>query len=162
LAIDSVPATVQAISRDEIRQSGALTLQDLLKRLPGVTLNDEQGNAFQGGLQLRGFQVTPVTGVPQGVSVFVDGVRVNEPTVEEVNFDLIPLDDVERIELIRGPSAVFGRNTLGGSLNIVTRRGGERSEIVADAEGGSFGRQKYRASVGGSGGPFDYYVAGRL
>jgi len=49
--------------------------------------------------------------------VFVDGVRVNEPTVEEVNFDLLPLDDVERVELIRGPAAVFGRNTIGGGIN---------------------------------------------
>jgi outer membrane receptor protein involved in Fe transport len=127
-----------------------------------VTLNDEQGNSFQPGVQLRGFQVSPVTGIPQGVSVFVDGVRVNEPTVEEVNFDLIPMDDVERIELIRGPSAVFGRNTLGGSLNIVTRRGSGKPELVAAAEGGSFGREKYRASLGGASGPIDYYVSGSL
>ena len=106
--------------------------------------------------------MSPVTGVPQGISVFVDGVRVNEPTVEEVNFDLIPLDDVERIGLIRGPSAVFGRNTLGGSLNIITKRGGDKPEVITQAEGGSFGRQKYRASLGGASGPIDYYVAGSL
>src|SRR5262245_52739844 len=159
---DSVPSTVQTITGEELRQSGALSLQDYLRRLPGVTLNDEQGNSFQPGLQLRGFQVSPVTGVPQGVSVFVDGVRVNEPTVEEVNFDLIPMDEVERIELIRGPSAVFGRNTLGGSLNIVTRRGSGKPELTTSAEGGSFGRQKYRASLGGASGPLDYYVAGSL
>ena len=158
----SVPSTVQTITGEEIRRSGAVSLQDYLRRLPGVTLNDEQGNAFQPGLQLRGFQVSPVTGIPQGVSVFVDGVRVNEPTVEEVNFDLIPMDDVERIELIRGPSAVFGRNTLGGSLNIVTKRGGGKPEVVTSAEGGSFGRQKYRASLGGASGPIDYYLSGSL
>jgi iron complex outermembrane receptor protein len=162
LPAGSVPAAVQVVEGEEIRRSGALTLQEYLRRLPGVTLNDEQGNSFQPGVQLRGFQVSPVTGVPQGISVFVDGVRVNEPTVEEVNFDLIPLDDVERIELIRGPSAVFGRNTLGGSLNIITKRGGDKSEITTQAEGGSFGRQKYRASLGGASGPIDYYVAGSL
>lgn len=162
LPSDSVPSTVQTITGEEIKRSGAFTLQDYLKRLPGVSLNDEQGNSFQPDVQMRGFQVSPVTGVPQGISVFVDGVRVNEPTVEEVNFDLIPLDDVERIELIRGPSAVFGRNTLGGSLNIVTRRGGDTREIVTEAEGGSFGRQKYRASLGGASGPIDYYVAGSI
>ena len=158
----SLPSTVQTITGEEVRQSGALSLQDYLRRLPGVTLNDEQGNTFQPGLQLRGFQVSPVTGVPQGVSVFVDGVRVNEPTVEEVNFDLLPMDDVERIELIRGPSAVFGRNTLGGSLNIVTRRGEGPPQLVTSAEGGSFGRQKYRAALSGAGGPLDYYVSGNL
>jgi iron complex outermembrane recepter protein len=158
----SVPATVQTITGEELRQSAALSLQDYLRRLPGVTLNDEQGNSFQSGLQLRGFQVSPVTGIPQGVSVFVDGVRVNEPTAEEVNFDLIPMDEVDRIELIRGPSAVFGPNTLGGSLNIVTRRGSGAPELTTSAEGGSFGRQKYRASLSGVSGPLDYYVAGSL
>src|SRR6266850_2260366 len=99
-------------------------------------------------------------GAPQGISVFVDGVRVNEPTVEEINFDLLPLDDVERLELIRGPGAVFGRNTLGGVLNIITKRGAEVREIVPEAEWGSFGRQKYRFRLGGVEGPADYYVAG--
>src|SRR5262249_45616036 len=107
-----------------------------------------------------GFQVTSVTGVPQGVSVFLDGVRLNEPTVEEVNFDLLPLDDVERIEVIRGPSVLYGRNTLGAAVNIITRRGGPALEIVPAILGGSCGLQKYRAHVGGTEGSFDYYVAG--
>lgn len=162
LPAGSVPSTVQTITGEEIRRSGAATLQDYLTRLPGVTLNDEQGNAFQPGLQLRGFQVSPVTGVPQGISVFVDGVRVNEPTAEEVNFDLLPMDDVERIELIRGPSAVFGRNTLGASLNIITRRGSGKPELHTSAEGGSFGYQKYRAAITGATGAIDYYVAGSI
>jgi outer membrane receptor protein involved in Fe transport len=128
--------------------------------LPGVTLNDEQGNAAQQDLAIRGFQVTSVTGVPQGISVFLDGVRINEPTVEEVNFDLIPLDDVERIEVIRGPSVLYGRNTLGAAVNIITRRGGPALEIMPEFSGGSFGFQKYRAQVGGTEGPIDYYASG--
>src|SRR5262249_1768968 len=98
--------------------------------------------------------------VPQGVSVFLDGVRLNEPTVEEVNFDLIPLDDVERIEVIRGPLVLYGRNTLGAAVNIITRRGGPAFEIVPELSGGGVGSQKYRTHVGGTSGPVDYYVAG--
>jgi iron complex outermembrane recepter protein len=160
LPADRVPAAVDALSGEQLRATGAVTLQDALRRLPGVTTSDQQGNSFQMDLSVRGFQGTSVTGAPQGISVFVDGVRVNEPTVEEINFDLLPLDDIERIELIRGPGAVFGRNTLGGVLNIVTRRGAEIREIVPEAEWGSFGRQKYRLRVGGTEGPFDYYVSG--
>jgi len=159
LPLDHVPGSVQIISGETLRGRG-VTVQDALVGLPGVTLGDEQGNRAQPDVTFRGFQVTSVTGVPQGISVFVDGVRVNEPTVEEVNFDLIPLDDVERIELIRGPSAIFGRNTLGGSLNILTRRGGDTHEVVPELEFGSFGRQKYRLRASGPAGPFDYYVAG--
>jgi iron complex outermembrane receptor protein len=160
LPTDSVPATVDVIPGATLRSTGEVTLQEALRRLPGVSTANQQGNSFQMDLSVRGFQGTSVTGAPQGISVFVDGVRVNEPTVEEINFDLLPLDDIERIELIRGPVAVFGRNTLGGVLNIVTRRGAEVREIVPEAEWGSFGRQKYRLRVGGAAGPVDYYVAG--
>ncbi len=155
-----VPASVQVITGEEIRRSGALNLQEFMQQLPGVHLNDEQGNSYQPDLAFRGFTGSSVTGIPQGISVFVDGVRVNEPAVEEINFDLLPLDDVERIELIRGPIAVFGRNTLAGSLNIITRRGGAEREIIPEISGGSFGRQKYRVHVGGTEGPVDYYVSG--
>jgi iron complex outermembrane receptor protein len=160
LSSGEVPASVQVITGEEIRRSGALTLQDLMQQLPGVHLNDEQGNSYQPDLSFRGFTATSVTGTPQGISVFVDGVRVNEPAVEEINFDLLPLDDVERVELIRGPIAVFGRNTLAGSLNIITRRGGAEREIVPEVSGGSFGRQKYRVHLSGTEGPIDYYFAG--
>ncbi len=160
LPLSSVPAGVQILEGDAVRSPGAPTLQESLRQLPGVTLGDQQGNTFQPDLGFRGFQVSPVTGVPQGISVFVDGVRMNEPTVEEVNFDLLPVDDIDRIELIRGPSAIFGRNTLGGALNITTRRGTTVREIVPEIEGGSFGRQKYRLRLGGTEGPFDLYGAG--
>lgn len=162
LPLSEVPATVQVITGEELRQSGVVHLQEFLTRLPGVTLLDEQGNAAQPGIALRGFQGTSVTGVPQGISVFLDGVRLNEPAVEEINFDLIPLDDIERIELIRGPSAIFGRNTLAGSLNIVTARGTAEREIVAESVGGSFGYQKYRLRLGGTEGLIDYYFSGLL
>src|SRR5574337_191318 len=160
LSLAEVPASVQIITADEIKRSGALNLQGVMQQLPGVHLNDQQGNAYQLDLSFRGFSSTSVTGVPQGISVFVDGVRINEPAVEEINFDLIPLDDVERIELIRGPTAVFGRNALAGSLNIITKRGTAEQEMVVEGSGGSFGRAKGRGVVSGTGGPIDYYLAG--
>ena len=162
LPLSHVPGAVDVIEGEAIRRSGAASLQDFLTRLPGITVNDEQGNRAQPDVSFRGFQATSVTGVPQGISVFVDGVRVNEPAVEQVNFDLIPLDDVERVEVVRGPSALFGRNTLGGALNIITRRGQERRELVPEVEGGSFGYRKFRLRLSGSVAPFDYYVSGSL
>jgi len=160
LPLSSVPATVDIVPGDRLRATGAVTLQEALTHLPGANLTDQQGNSWQMDLSFRGFRSTSVTGESQGLSVFVDGVRVNEPTVEEVNFDLLPLDDIELVEVIRGPAAGFGRNTLGGVLNIITRRGAPVYEIVPEFEGGSFGRQKYRLQAGGASGPFDGYVAG--
>jgi outer membrane receptor protein involved in Fe transport len=108
---------------------------------------------------LRGFVASPVTGLPQGVSVFLDGVRLNEPTVEEVNFDLIPLEAVDRVEIIRGPSVLFGRNTLGGAVNLLTRRGEEVREIIPQLSAGSFGRVDTRFRLGGTARPFDYFLS---
>ena len=85
LPLSSVPATVNIVPADRLRGSGAVTLQEALSRLPGVTLSDQQGNSWQMDLSLRGFRSTSVTGESQGLSVFVDGVRVNEPGVEEVH-----------------------------------------------------------------------------
>ena len=152
------PPGVEIITRDRIAASGAVSLPGYLSRVAGVNLNDEQGNSFQNDVSLRGMTASSVTGLAQGVSVFLDGVRVNEPTAEEVNFDLIPLDDVEWIEIVRGPSPVFGRNTLGGAINIVTRRGGQR-EASAEVGGGSYGREKYRVQAAGDLGPFDGYIS---
>ena len=82
LTAAEVPASVQVITGEEIKRSGAVTLPDFLQRLQGVHINDQQGNSYQLDVSFRGFTTTSVTGVPQGISVFVDGVRVNEPAVE--------------------------------------------------------------------------------
>jgi outer membrane receptor protein involved in Fe transport len=152
----STPSRVDTLTAPEIRADQPEILPEALERLPGVSLQNEQGNRLQPTLTLRGFTISPVTGLPPGLSVYLDGVRLNEPTVEEVNFDLIPLEDVERIDVIRGPSVLFGRNTLGGAISMVTRRGKEVREIVPEVASGSFGQQEYRLRLGGSARPLDY------
>jgi outer membrane receptor protein involved in Fe transport len=156
LARPTTPSRIDRLTTDDLQAAKASVLPDVLERLPGVSLQNEQGNPFQPDLTLRGFTASPVTGLPQGLSVFLDGVRLNEPTVDEVNFDLVPLEDIERVEIIRGPSVLFGRNTLGGAVNLVTRRGGDTPEIVPEVAFGSFGRREYRLRGGGSTRPFDY------
>ena len=155
----STPSRVDTLTGPEIRRDAPAVLPEALERFPGVTLQSEQGNRLQPNLSLRGFTISPVTGLPPGLSVFLDGVRLNEPTVEEVNFDLIPLEDVERVDVIRGPSVLFGRNTLGGAINMVTRRGKEVREIVPEVAAGSFGRRDYRLRLGGSARPLDYALS---
>lgn len=155
------PFGAAVIDAEELQRSPSLTIADALGRLPGVALADELGSAYQPDLVLRGFSVSPVVGLPQGVSVFVDGVRINEPDASQVNFTLVPFADLERIEVLRGPSGPFGKNTLGGAVNLVTRRGGPQPFVNAEASFGSFGQLEGRAQVGGQRGPFDYYISGR-
>jgi len=140
---------------------GVSTLADALEMLPGVTTSDELGAAAQLDVTLRGFQVSPTIGLPQGITVYVDGVRVNEPDANEVNFDLLPLEDVERVEVSYGPSVLLGRNSLGAAVNLVTRRGGAPATREIELSGGSYGRYEVKANAGDRLGVWDYYVGVR-
>ncbi|HEY6224387.1 MAG TPA: TonB-dependent receptor [Gemmatimonadales bacterium] len=140
---------------------GVRTLAEALEELPGVTTSDELGSPSQLDVTLRGFQVSPTIGMPQGITVYVDGVRVNEPDANEVNFDLLPLEDVERVEVVYGPSVLLGRNALGAAVNLVTRRGGEPATHALEVSGGSFERFELKLQAGGRSNVWDYYIGGR-
>lgn len=149
-----VPASVTVITAEEIKRSGATTVQQVLSQQPGVVLFDEIGNRFQPTVDLRGFNGAPTT----GVTVLVDGVRVNEPDFNQVNYDLIPLEDIDRIEIIPGTSAIFGKNALAGVINIITKRGGAIPQTTAEVAGGSFGHRRFTLNSGGPIKAFDYYL----
>jgi len=149
-----VPANVTVITAEEIKRTGAATVQEVLSLQPGVVLFDEIGNRFQPTVDFRGFNGAPTT----GVTVVVDGVRVNEPDLNQVNYDLIPLEDIERIEIIPGASAIFGKNALAGVINIVTKRGTTTPQTTAEAAGGSFGNRRFTLTSSGPIKAFDYYL----
>ena len=151
------PFPVQVVSLTGAPSAG---LSDALSGLPGVTLASQTGSRFQPDIRLRGFAVSPIVGVPQSVSVFVDGVRVNEADASQVHLSLIPAGAVERIELIRGPGGALGKNVLAGALNIVTRRGTGDGGIEIDVEGGSYGSVGGTLRAGGTRGAYDGLLVG--
>src|SRR6185312_9570802 len=132
---ERTPATVDRLDLNAV-PPGAAAAYQLLARLPGASLFDDQGSRLQPELDLRGFIASPVIGQPQSVSVFLDGVRINEPDAQEVNFDLIPMDAISHAELVRGPSAIFGKNSLAGSLLLFTDRGDAGPLTSAQVEQG--------------------------
>src|SRR2546430_5076456 len=146
------------LDAQDLDARGVRTLADALEQLPGVTTSDELGATAQLDVSLRGFQVSPVIGLPQGVTVYVDGVRANEPDAHEVNFDLLPLEDVDRVEVVYGPSVLLGRNALGAAVNLVTRRGGVPASTEVEASAGSWDRYELKARTGARHGIWDYYV----
>jgi len=154
--VSHIPGKAIVVTADEIEKLGARTVPEVLQYQTGVLLYDQVGNDFQPSFDMRGFNAQPVP----NTTVFVDGVRVNEPDFNTINFDLIPIEDVERIEILPGTATVFGRNALGGVINITTKRGRtDRLHAGFDIGGGSYGRQKYSFSTDG---PlplpnFDYY-----
>jgi len=149
------------LSAADLDARGVSTLADALEMLPGVTVADELGTPAQLDVTLRGFQVSPTIGLPQGVTVYVDGVRVNEPDANEVNFDLLPLEDVERVEVSYGPSVLLGRNSLGAAVNLVTRRGAAPGAREVEVSGGSYGRYEAKLNAADRLGRWDYYVGVR-
>ncbi len=115
---------------------------------------DAVGNSFQQTIDLRGFNGQPVN----STSVFLDGVRVNEPDFNAVNFDLIPLETIERIEILPNASAIYGKNALGGVINIITKRGGAKHLVTGETLFGSFQRERYTINTSGPIKHFDYYA----
>ncbi|HKT94001.1 MAG TPA: TonB-dependent receptor, partial [Paraburkholderia sp.] len=155
-----VPANVQTVSAQDIATQHRETLTDFFAaNLPGVSVTDAQGNPFQMNLNYRGFTASPVLGTPQGLSVFVDGVRVNEPFGDVVNWDLIPTGAIDKIQLIPGSNPVYGLNTLGGAIAITTKNGRTSPGGDIDLSGGSWGRKSAQFEQGGTFGPHvDYYA----
>jgi iron complex outermembrane recepter protein len=151
-----VPGKVIVITEEDIQKLGAKTIQEVLQYQTGVVFYDQIGNEFQTTVDMRGFNGTPVP----ATSVFVDGVRVNEPDFNTINWDLMPIEDIERIEIMPGTATVYGRDALGGVINVTTKRGRtDGYHFGFDLGGGSFARQKYSFNTDG---PlpynFDYYV----
>lgn len=162
LPLNKVPANVQVIKEKELVNQKSLTIADhLANNLPGVNINDVQNNPFQPDVMYRGFTASPLLGTPQGLSVFVDGVRVNEPFGDVVNWDLIPMNAIRSIELIPGSNPIFGLNTLGGALSVQTKSGRTNQGGAVEAYTGSFGRRAAGAEYGGvsKDGSVDYFLS---
>ena len=159
--VEQVPANVQIKTGEEIETQRSTNVGEFLEQnLTSVTVNNGQNNPFQPDVSFRGLTASPLLGTPQGLSVFMDGVRINEPFGDAVNWDLIPQNAVSTINLIPGSNPVFGLNTLGGALSINTKSGFQYPGGSVTAYGGSWGRKSAEVEYGGHGEKNDWYVAG--
>jgi outer membrane receptor protein involved in Fe transport len=150
-----VPGQVHVITSRTIEQQNIRSVQEALRQIPSIVTYDSVGNTLQPTVDMRGFNAQPAS----GVSVFVDGVRINDPDSNLVNLDLVPVQDVERIEVLPGSTAVFGANAMGGVINIITKRGGRVPQTTAEAAWGSYNHYRLRAATSGPAGPLDYYLS---
>ncbi|NJD34104.1 MAG: TonB-dependent receptor, partial [Betaproteobacteria bacterium] len=161
--LNQVPANVQAASGKSIAEQRPVNISEFLdSNLGSVTINDTVSNPYQPDVQYRGFTASPLLGTPQGLSVFLDGVRVNEPFGDIVNWDLIPSNAIANINLIPGSNPLFGLNTLGGALSVHTKSGSGNPGASATVTGGSWGRRAFEFEAGGKKDQFDYFVAGNI
>ena len=158
-----VPANVQIFDNRLFARTRPLTLTQFLDlNSNSVAAASGQGNPFQQSLDFRGFAASPLLGTPQGMSVFQDGVRINEPFGDVVNWDLLPRSAISSVQLIPGSVPAFGLNTLGGALAIYTKSGVQYPGGAVELSGGSFGRRALEFEYGHAGERFDAFATGNF
>jgi outer membrane receptor protein involved in Fe transport len=159
-----IAAPVQTAGEKEIESSGALDLADFLnRRFSGVHVNEVQGNPFQIDVNYRGYTASPLLGTPQGLSVFLDGVRLNQPFGDVVSWDLIPRIAIASTTLVPGSNPLFGLNTLGGALSLESKSGRTSPGTSAEVTYSSNARRSIELEHGGrSANGIDWYLAGNL
>ncbi|TFV44716.1 TonB-dependent receptor [Bradyrhizobium niftali] len=148
LDVDKVPSAINAVDANQIKRTGSLNVTDALRdNIAGVNITEVTGNPFQPDVEFRGFVASPVTGTPQGLAVYQNGVRINEAFSDAVNWDLIPTAAIRSVTLVTNNPA-FGLNALGGALNLQMKDGFTYQGAELDVMGGSFGRIQGAAQWG--------------
>lgn len=159
LAPGRLPFVTQSSDSDALDRTQSLDLGDYLNgNLGSVSINSAQNNPLQPDVQYRGFTASPLLGLPMGISVYQNGVRINDPLGDAVNWDLVPESAVHSLVLVGGADPLFGLNTLGGALSVRMKDGFNFSGHSLEVLGGSFGRVTTSLESGGHGDQFGYYA----
>jgi len=164
LPIEKIPAPVQTATAEDLERSGALDLSAFLtRRFNGVFVNEVQSNPFQPDINYRGYTASPLLGTPQGLSVYMDGMRLNQPFGDVVSWDLVPRLAISSTTVMPGSNPLFGLNTLGGALAIQTKDGATAPGTSIQAIYGSDVRRSIELEHGGQNASgLHWYLAGNL
>lgn len=162
LPADEVPANIQTVKGEAMRNQQSLTIADFMSQnMNGVNVNETQNNPFQPNVNFRGFTASPLLGTPQGLSIYQDGVRINEPFGDVVSWDLIPMNALASMSVIPGSNPLFGLNTLGGAISMQTKRGATHPGGAVEFSTGSWDRKNAQAEFGGKAdNGVDYFISG--
>jgi len=141
-----VPASIVVIEKEAIEKSGAKTIPDLLRSEAGINVRSYFGGNRYTSLDLRGF----VRGME--TLVMINGVRLNSVDLSAVDWSLIPLEAIERIEITKGAgTALWGDNAVAGVINIITKEGERDPYVRFGVSGGSDGEMKSSLAFGYAG-----------
>ncbi len=157
--VDKVPAAINAVGAAQIARTDSLNVAVALQQqIPGVVLSDTTGNPFMPDVQFRGFVASPVSGTPQGLAVYQNGMRINEAFGDTVHWDLIPTAAIRSVTIVTNNPA-FGLNALGGAVNVLMKDGFNYKGAEINTMGGSFGRIQSSAQYGQQFGNWSVYGA---
>jgi outer membrane receptor protein involved in Fe transport len=143
------PGNIQVLRENDIESQKSSSFSELLGRSAvSVNLNEIQGNPFQLDLNYRGQRLSPVLGSAQGISAYLDGVRINEAFGDVISWDMLPESAISTITMIPGSNPMYGMNTLSGALVMTTKNGLTHEGNEVELTAGSFGRQRADVGVG--------------
>lgn len=158
----SIPAESQVLDSHDLTRQGTPSLTGALnQQVSGVSLDSASGNPYQPTFMYHGYAASPLQGTPQGLAVYVNGVRFNQPFGDTVDWDLIPDIAINKINL-EGSNPVFGLNALGGSVNVQLKDGFTYQGFETDLSGGSFGQVQGEFQYGQRAGDTAAYIAGNV
>jgi len=158
-ALPVTPAAVNVTTAKEIAETRQFDLATALERVaPGVVINDVNGNPFEPEVDFRGFVASPVSGTPEGLAVYMSGVRINEAFGDTVNWDLIPSVAIERTAIVTA-NPLFGLNAIGGAVVLDMKNGFTYHGFEIDGRGGSFSRHQGSLQYGVEKDGFAAYLA---
>jgi len=152
--IADVLADVTVIGAAEIARAGAQSLTELVQRQPGVEITQNGGPGSLSGIFLRGANRGQTV-------VLIDGIRIASSSAGATSLEAIPLDQIDRIEILRGPaSSLYGADAIGGVVQVFTRRGTASFAGNASAGYGTYGTWDTRGGVSGTTGPLTFAMQG--
>lgn len=159
IARNKIPASIQSVGSEQFRRAPYPSIADTLRRhMSNISINMAQHNPLQPDLHYRGYTASPLLGLPQGLSIYQDGIRLNAPFGDNVEWDLMPVSAIRRVELISGSNPVYGLNSLGGALLIDLKDGFDAPLLAVATSGGSFKRRTANIESGNNNGTWGYYV----
>ena len=148
--LEQTGASVTVVPEEEMHVHEYRAVDEVLRTVPGVQVGTSGSPGKLSTIRIRGAN-------PTQVQVLVDGVRVKSLTSGDFDFADLTLDDVERIEVLRGPqSTLYGADAIGGVVHVITKRGQGPPSGFVDFEAGNYGTFRERAGVSGSTGPWSY------
>jgi vitamin B12 transporter len=148
--LEQTGASVTVVSEEEMRVQEYRAVEQVLRTVPGVQVGTSGSPGKLSQIRIRGAD-------PTQVQVLIDGVRVKSLTSGDFDFADLTLDNVERIEVLRGPqSTLYGADAIGGVVNVITKRGQGPPSGFVDFEAGNYSTFRERAGVSGSTGAWNY------
>ena len=161
LPLNKIPANIQIADPKGVKNQAGVSIADyMMNNMQGVTVSEMGGNPWQPEINFRGYSSSPLLGNSQGLSTYIDGVRVNEPFGDVTLWDKIPSFAIGSMQMVPGSNPLFGLNTLGGAISIQTKSGRDNQGAGIEFEAGSWGRQRSLVEYGGvsKDGSVDYMI----